>query len=59
MGEVMWLCGKFRVDDALSSKLCCGCRTWCSVDGQTGFHKENVDAVSPYFAFLVEVAAYL
>ena len=31
--EVMWLCGKFGVDDALGSDFCDRYTTWCSAGG--------------------------
>lgn len=44
------------IDDTIGNELCGGCATWCSVGGQVGLHKKCVDAVSPYFTQLVEVA---
>ena len=45
--EVLYLCGKIRVDDALRSELRDGYATWCSVDGQVSLYKQRVDTVSP------------
>ena len=56
MVEVLHLCGKIGVDDALRSELRDGYATWCSVDGQVSLYKQRVDTVSPWFACLVEIA---